>query len=106
MYAIRSYYGAWDMASSEPSEAMRYPDYTAGVKMLKNKEGNVIIVGDFAESCRENDSQVYGRFRKRPGDRDSTILKQAQHDGKDCYIRITSYNVCYTKLLRNICMVR
>ena len=77
---------AWDLASSEPSEKNRTPDFTACIKMLKNRSGDIIIVGDFDEDCRDSDAQVFGRFRKRPGDRDNTILKQAKHDGDDCII--------------------
>lgn len=78
----------WDLASSEPSEKNRKPDFTASVKMLKTKSGEYIIVGDYDERSKDELTQVYGRFRKRPGERDLLIISQASFDGRECDIVI------------------
>lgn len=78
---------AWDKASSEPSEVYRYPDFTASIAMHKLSDGRVVIRGDYHPDNHDKvDPAIKGRFRRRPGDRDNIILKQAQHDGKDCVI--------------------
>ena len=64
---------AWDKASEEPNPSLRHPDYTASVKMYKDKHGNYYL-------CEGT------RFRKQSGERDMMILNQAEHDGRDCYI--------------------
>jgi predicted phage terminase large subunit-like protein len=75
----------WDTASEEPSDKNRYPDYTASIKMLKTKEGDIIIVGDYEEGSLDPKTQVYGKYRQRSGKRDKSILRQAQYDGvSDC----------------------
>lgn len=79
-------YRGWDKAASEPSEANRYPDYTASIKILKDSEGRFYIRGDFSENQRDDKSTVYGIFRKRPGERDARIMEQAMWDGDDCTI--------------------
>lgn len=75
---------AWDLASSEPSEKYRHPDFTASVKMLKTRDGRFVIVGDYDPLTKDEKTQVMGRFQKRPGDRDNCILSQAKLDGSDC----------------------
>ncbi len=76
---------AWDTASEEPSDKNRQPDWTASVKMLKNKEGDIIIVGDYEEDSFDEKLQSYGRYRLRSGARDRAILRQHQYDGlRDC----------------------
>lgn len=79
---------AWDLASSEPSDKYRYPDYTASVKMLKSKEGQYYIVGNYDPQTQDEKTKVYGKFRKRPGDRDRLILQQAKIDGVDTTVVI------------------
>lgn len=78
---------AWDKASSEPSEVNRYPDFTSCIKMLKDRNDEYYIVGDF---CPENhdkvDPSIKGKFRRRAGDRDNVVLAQAKHDGIDTII--------------------
>lgn len=64
---------AWDKASEEPNPNLRHPDYTASVKMYKDKRGNYYLAG----GCR---------FRKQSGPRDLEILRYAEHDGRDCHI--------------------
>src|SRR5690606_21755127 len=46
---------AWDKASEEPSPTLRYPDYTASLKMYRCKDGFYYIVNGT-------------RFRKQPGE--------------------------------------
>lgn len=78
---------AWDKASSEPSDKNPYPDYTAGSPMIgKDVEGNYYLYWGFDESICDKGSQITGKFRKRPGERDKLILKQAEKDGIDCTV--------------------
>lgn len=80
---------AWDKASTEPSEVYRQPDYTASTKLWKDVDGYFYITGEYitdVTACDDKDTEVFGKFRKRPGDRDKTILKQAKKDGDDCII--------------------
>lgn len=79
---------AYDLASTEPSEKNRYPDFTASVKMLKDSNNNIIIVGDYTEESIDKNTQIGGKFRKRPGERDRMMLNQAKLDGEDCTIVI------------------
>lgn len=76
---------AWDKAAKQPSDQNPYPDYTAGSpRMSKDREGNYYIYWGFNSDVGEG--EVTGRFRKRPGERDALILKQAKHDGTDCTV--------------------
>lgn len=68
---------AWDLASSEPSEAYRNPDWTAGVKMSKCIEGFYYLEGAV-------------KFRKKSGERDAAMLDVASEDGRDCLVGIPS----------------
>lgn len=80
---------AWDKAGTEPSEVNRKPDYTACSPRIYTYEGYYYLVWDVHEDIkdsRDNDKDIYGRFRLRSGDRDLKILKQAQHDGKECHV--------------------
>jgi predicted phage terminase large subunit-like protein len=74
---------AYDKAAMEPSEERPYPDYTACVLLSKDKHGFYYIQGNYHEEFKDPGSNVYGRFRKRPGERDSLIIKQAKQDGID-----------------------
>lgn len=76
----------WDLASAEPSDKNRYPDYTASIKMLKTDQNNYIIVGDYIKDTFDELTRVNGKFRKRPGVRDKFMLSQAKHDGVDTTI--------------------
>lgn len=84
------YCRAWDKAATEPSEKNEHPDYTASVKMAKDRHGFYYLIGDYqAENfdkidCKQN--KVLGRFRERSGTRDVLIQKQAEYDGKDCTV--------------------
>ncbi len=64
---------AWDKASEIPNDVNKYPDWTASVKMYKDKNGFYYIAGA-------------NRFQKRPGSRDMAILSQAHDDGFDTYV--------------------
>lgn len=78
---------AWDKAATEPSEVYRQPDYTASVRVWKDTSGYFYITGDYIKDAFDDkDHQVLGKFRKRAGDRDNMILKQAQLDGTDCKV--------------------
>ena len=79
---------AWDLASSEPSDKNRSPDFTASIKMLKQKDGRFVIVGNYDPQTIDEKTQIGGKFRKRPGERDSLMLAQARFDGDDCTIVI------------------
>jgi phage terminase large subunit-like protein len=79
---------AWDKAGTVPSDMNRYPDYTSCIKVLKDRSGRYFIRGDFCEENKdvEKTGDVYGHFRKRPGDRDRVIQEQARYDGDDCTV--------------------
>lgn len=77
---------AWDKSGSIPSETYRSPDYTASVKMYKDKEGFYYITGEHHHTAKDADTEVYGRFRRLPGDRDTIIHNQATMDGTDCFV--------------------
>lgn len=77
---------AWDKASQEPSDVNRYPDYTASVRMHKDKDGFYYICGGYHPENKDKDSDILGRFRKRPGERDQLILKQAETDSQECVV--------------------
>lgn len=62
---------AWDKASEEPNPNLRHPDFTASVKMWKDKRGNYYITNGT-------------RFRLQSGPRDTKILHQAENDERDC----------------------
>lgn len=75
---------AWDTASSEPSDTLRHPDWTASVKMVKTQDGSITILGDYEEKSQDEKTEIYGRYRQKPGKRDCSMLRQAQYDGEDC----------------------
>lgn len=83
---------AWDKAATEPSEVNKHPDYTACSARLYKQDGYYYIVHDAHERTKdptekdERKKDIYGQFRLRSGDRDNRILRQAQHDGKDCHV--------------------
>lgn len=74
---------AWDKAVSVPTESYRYPDYTTSVKMAKDSDGNYYIFGDFDYDAKDEESKIFGRFRRLPGDRDNLILQQSKIDGDE-----------------------
>lgn len=63
-----------------------YPDYTAASpKIYKDRQGYYYLVGEYIPEFKDPDKDAaLGRFRKRAGERDTLILKQALADGSDC----------------------
>jgi phage terminase large subunit-like protein len=84
------YCRAWDKAATEPSEVNQHPDYTASVKMAKDRHGFFYLMGDYhEENFDKRDSKhtkIEGRFRERSGIRDTLIQKQAERDGTGCTV--------------------
>lgn len=75
---------AWDKASEEPNEVNRYPDFTACSPLLsKDVDGFYYIEGNFMPDVKDDKSSVLGKFRKRPGERDALMMKQAHYDGDE-----------------------
>ncbi len=79
---------AWDKGYTEPSDKNRYPDYTACIKMCKDTKGYYYIVGDFAKTSIDPQTTVYGRFRKRFGERNMLMIQQAEFDGTETLVTI------------------
>lgn len=82
---------AWDLAYTEPSQANKYPDFTASIKMHKCSRGYYYLDGgwhpELHDSTKDdNDLKILGRFRKNVGIRDEYMLKQAYYDGKNCSV--------------------
>lgn len=65
---------SWDLAASKPSEVYPNPDWTAGVKMTKNKDKRYVI-------------EHVVRFRVFLGV-EQRIIEQAYIDGKDTIITL------------------
>lgn len=64
----------WDLAAGEDNpEENIFPDFTAGVRMSKSKDGRFFIHGAT-------------QFKKRSGARDNKIIEIAFEDSKDCYL--------------------
>lgn len=74
---------AYDKAGSEPSEVYQYPDYTASIKLCKDNDGFYYIQASFHPDFKDEGSSILGKFRKRAGERDNLIIKQATQDGTD-----------------------
>ncbi|CAH9011429.1 terminase-like family protein [Vibrio phage 496E54-1] len=84
---------AWDLAYTEPSQANKYPDYTASVKIHRCNKGYYYIDGgwhpDLYDTPKDsNDTKELGRFRKNVGTRDEWMLKQARYDERKCTVII------------------
>lgn len=77
---------ATDKAATEVSEVNRNPDYTASIKISKDRAGYFYISANFHPDFKDDNQDIHGRFRKRAGARDALILKQAIHDGTDCKV--------------------
>lgn len=76
----------WDTASQEVTTSNKDPDFTACVKMGKDRTGFYYLVGDHCPDNVDDRLQQFGRFRKRPKERDVIIAKQGFWDGVDCTI--------------------
>ena len=79
---------SWDKSYCEVSDKNRYPDYTACIKMYKDSKGYYYVVGDFAKTTLDEPSNTYGRFRKRFGERNMLMIKQAEFDGNETTVVI------------------
>ena len=74
---------AYDLAATERSQANKFPDPTACVKMFKCKRGFFYIAGDYQEDIYDEHYNIFGQMCKRSGDRDMHIIKQGKHDGNE-----------------------
>ncbi|AKO61122.1 terminase large subunit [Pseudoalteromonas phage H101] len=81
---------AWDKAYSDNIKAS--PDFTASICMSKCPAGNYFISANFDEELhdtfKEGEDVVYGRFRKKVGERDQWMLQQAHYDGEEVTVVI------------------
>lgn len=78
---------AYDLASSEKTPTT-YPDFTVGIGIAQDRQGNYYLFGNYIREFRDDDSMIHGCFRKNSGQRDHIMLKQAEFDGKNCEIVI------------------
>ena len=92
MYAIRSYYVLF-ACTSKKSETIK--------PLLTAKDTITVIASGM--TCTGCEQTIQGAIEKVPGVGSVTASHQ---DGKITVIRITSYNVCYTKLLRKQSAIR
>ena len=79
----------YDKAASPVSEVNKKPDYTASVRMFRDREGFFYMSGGYHPRFCDEDSDVYGKFRKRAGERDTIIALQATLDGSQTPIVLT-----------------
>ncbi len=79
--AVRSY----DFGASERTTANKNPDPTTCIKMYKS-DGYYILAGEYHEDFYDEVDDIQGTIYKRSGDRDNTMIKQAEYDGKEVYI--------------------
>jgi len=78
---------AWDKAASEENDSDRkFPDFSACCGMGKTANGDIVIFGNHCSSNYDKGTETFGRFRRRPGEREKIILDQAIHDGDNCQI--------------------
>ncbi len=90
---IRATVRAWDLAYTEPSQANKYPDYTASVKLHRCSRGYYYLDGgwnpDLYDEPKDGTNQIcIGRFKKNVGIRDEFMMRQARYDGPKCEIII------------------
>jgi phage terminase large subunit-like protein len=71
---------AYDLATTERSQANKYPDPTA-CAMIGKSNGYYYLAGNYHENFYDDLYEVYGQFCKRSGDRDNHIIMQAELDG-------------------------
>jgi len=79
---VRSY----DLAGTEPSDINRDPDFTAGIKVSKDRNGFFYLSGDYHPTFTDQGSGIYGEMRKLSGSRNQIMLNQAIQDGSDIEI--------------------
>lgn len=66
---------SWDLASTVPSDVNPDPDWTAGVKMSKDKDGFYYV-------------EDVNRFRDRPAGVEAEIMNTATFDGSDSNVTV------------------
>ena len=76
----------YDLAATERSQAVKFPDPTACIGMAKSKLGDYFIYGDYEKNTYDDHFEVYGQYCKRSGARDTQIIKQAEYDGEETTI--------------------
>lgn len=76
---VRSY----DLAGTEPSDINSDPDFTAGIKVSKDRNGFFYLSGDYHPTFTDQGSGIYGVMRKLSGARNQIMLNQAIQDGDD-----------------------
>lgn len=76
----------WDLASQEITTQNKDCDFSAGIKIGKDRNGFYYLVGDYHRDNYDELLCEYGRFRKRPAERDDIIANQGYQDGNDCVI--------------------
>ena len=102
MYAIRSYYEAWtstfDVVASCASFTIAL-DNAARIMATDSTIKCAVVIGvyNMPAYLRSDDAFGYSLFADGAG---AVVLERTEEYDAG-YIRITSYNVCYTKLLRN-----
>lgn len=80
---------AYDKAGTERSSGNKTPDFTAGIKIGRDQDGNYYLIGDYHEDFKDTgewSTGTEGRFCKKAGERDNIIKKQAKHDGDDVVV--------------------
>lgn len=80
------YARGWDLASQEVTTQNKDCDFSTGIKLAKDREGFYYLLGDHCSANYDELLDEYGRFRKRPAERDRTIIEQGFHDGVECTI--------------------
>ncbi len=76
---------SWDKASTQIHDRNRYPDFSACIKMYKDRDGEFFIAGEFHHDNYDRTlKDIFGKFREKPGLRDRIILKQARYDTTNC----------------------
>lgn len=76
----------WDLASQEVTAQNKDCDFSTGIKLGKDSDGFYYLAGDYCSDNKDDLLDEYGRFRKRPKERDDIIAKQGFYDGTDCTI--------------------
>lgn len=74
---------AYDLASTERSQANKTPDPTACMKVHRDRNNRIYLEGSYHEDFYDDLYEIYGQFCKRSGDRDQHIIKQAILDGEN-----------------------
>lgn len=76
----------YDLAATERSQAVKFPDPSACIGMAKSKLGDYFIYGHYEKNTYDDHFDVFGQYCKRSGARDTQIIKQAEYDGDETII--------------------